>query len=152
MTDLIDPELQKYIEAGNGFLEVKLKALIEDEVKKGQAETAKAYGGCTKCYGKGYATVRDGIIGYEDFGGDGFKSPITTKMKFCTCGRGKGLSELVDREKEQAVMNFVAQYKAERINHTLSTKTNEWKRELDHLGEFHTRFQKSIKAKLGLDK
>lgn len=69
----------------------QIMALVEKEL----AKTEKAYGGCHKCYGKGYATTADGIIGYDDFGGEGFKSTITTKMKFCTCDRGKQLAELL---------------------------------------------------------
>ena len=68
--------------------------LAQSYANSEREEIEKAYGGCHKCYGKGYATVSDGTIGYEDFGGEGFKTPITTKMKFCTCERGKQLAEL----------------------------------------------------------
>lgn len=72
------------------FLLPAIKALL--------VEAEKAYGGCHNCYGKGYATVADGIIGYDDFGGEGFKTPITAKMKFCSCERGKQLEAALRKE------------------------------------------------------
>lgn len=73
----------------------KAVSLILALIEKEKTAIAKAYGGCTKCYGKGYATICDGTIGYEDFGGDGFRTPITTKMKFCSCSRGEQLSAIL---------------------------------------------------------
>lgn len=57
-------------------------------------EIKKAFGGCTKCYGKGYHTTLDFTVGHEDFGGEGFfkQNPV---MRFCTCDRGKQLKELL---------------------------------------------------------
>jgi hypothetical protein len=57
----------------------------------GIKETKKAFGGCTECYGKGYATVRYGKQGFEDFGGEGFIIAPTTHIHFCLCDRGKQL-------------------------------------------------------------
>jgi len=54
----------------------------------------KAYGGCKKCYGKGYATRRHGLTGSDDFGGEGFTDPAKTHMVFCSCDRGKQLESL----------------------------------------------------------
>ena len=90
-------------------LKTKLERIITDSYGAAKDKTinkmiqaidqhVKAYGDCGNCYGKGYATVRDGIIGYPDFGNDGFKSPITTKMKFCDCDRGKQLENLIGEE------------------------------------------------------
>lgn len=76
-----------------GFIAAHERQLLEN--------IEKAYGGCHKCYGKGYATVRDGTIGYSDFGGEGFKTPITTKMKFCSCERGTQLSALIQAKKQE---------------------------------------------------
>ena len=70
------------------------KAKIQELITQARLETEKAFGGCKDCYGKGYATVRSGIIGYEDFGGDGFKTPPTNKMKYCKCKRGEQLATL----------------------------------------------------------
>lgn len=74
-------------------------ALIHQKELEAERRTEKAFGGCKKCYGKGYSTVRDGVIGYNDFGGEGFKSPVTTKMRFCACERGKQLAQL-NKERE----------------------------------------------------
>lgn len=61
-------------------------------------ELEKAYGGCHKCYGKGYATVRRG----ETYRGSTHNK--RTDIKYCTCERGKQLSELIqslqDKEKQ----------------------------------------------------
>lgn len=68
-------------------------------IQQKQLETAKAYGGCTKCYGKGYATHIDATTAYADFGDEfgGAQSQKTIKheMLFCTCERGKQLEVLL---------------------------------------------------------
>lgn len=68
-----------------------------DEIWDNFEKIKKAFGGCEKCYGKGYSTYRYGIIGIPDFEGDkGFKDPIKTNIVYCTCDRGKQLKELID--------------------------------------------------------
>ncbi len=65
----------------------------------------KAFGGCLKCYGKGYATE---MVGKTKAFGD-FK--ITTKVirkphiqiNFCSCERGKQLKELFKKKEEENV-------------------------------------------------
>lgn len=74
---------------------VKLEKLFDRYALSVVGETNKAFGGCEKCYGKGYATVQYGIQGFEDFGNDGFVAPIRTNMHFCTCERGKQLEKLI---------------------------------------------------------
>lgn len=59
-------------------------------------EARKAYGGCTNCYGKGYATVNDRWHGHDtdtDIGSPGgyVSGGNPNAMKFCTCERGKQL-------------------------------------------------------------
>lgn len=49
----------------------------------------KAFGGCKKCYGKGYATYRHSITD-----GDMVTKP-ETKIVPCVCDRGKQLTELL---------------------------------------------------------
>lgn len=53
----------------------------------------KAYGGCRKCYGKGYSTVRYGL----DFGRSEEKP--TTHIETCTCDRGKQLARLLKEKR-----------------------------------------------------
>lgn len=77
-----------------------LAALIQSELQAQREELEKAYGGCHKCYGKGYASYlgkfRGGRMEWPDL-----------SMKFCDCGRGKQLSEyvnqLIQSEKAEAV-------------------------------------------------
>lgn len=76
-----------------------IQTFVAAQKLEARKETEKAFGGCKKCYGKGYATVRSGLIGYEDFGGDGFKTPPTNKIKYCTCDRGTQLQTLNQKEK-----------------------------------------------------
>lgn len=64
--------------------------------KEAIEEIAKAYGGCTNCYGKGYATINNRWSGYAtdgDIGGvEGYISGgKANAMKFCKCERGKQL-------------------------------------------------------------
>jgi hypothetical protein len=66
-------------------------------IQKEMDKIEKAYGGCHKCYGKGYSTYRHGVSGSPDFEGDsGFEIAPSTHMVFCTCDRGKQLGELLN--------------------------------------------------------
>lgn len=77
----------------------------KSEPKKGESyrrgymagvdETAKAYGGCTKCYGKGYATTLEFSEGSEDFGGEDTSRRQLPIIRPCTCARGKQLDRLL---------------------------------------------------------
>jgi len=62
----------------------------------------KAYGGCEKCYGKGYSTRKSTEIGHEDFGGDGYVKDID-EMRFCNCERGEQLRKRLKQQKIKAV-------------------------------------------------
>lgn len=81
-----NPDLLKlHIEA----FEDKISQLITDA----RTETEKAYGGCRKCYGKGYATVRKG----EETMNRHYKylnTPVRNQVNFCSCNRGKQLYEV----------------------------------------------------------
>lgn len=71
------------------------KSFITTLLHSERERVAKAFGGCTKCYGKGYATVMIGEQGFEDFGGEGYIELPTIKMRFCSCDRGKQLEKLL---------------------------------------------------------
>lgn len=60
---------------------------------KATKEVAKAYGNCTKCYGKGYATWRHGET-YR-----GVTHNMRDDIKFCTCERGKQLKVFIEQLK-----------------------------------------------------
>ncbi len=64
--------------------------------EKGKKETEKAFGGCTKCYGKGYSTYRYGYSAAADFEGETeVVNAMKTHMIPCSCDRGKQLKELL---------------------------------------------------------
>lgn len=53
-------------------------------------QTAKAYGGCTNCYGKGYSTYKGEYKARDMRWQD-------ERMKFCDCERGKQLERLLEQ-------------------------------------------------------
>lgn len=72
----------------------KILSALTEAYTRGKRDTEKAFGGCTKCYGKGYATQMAQLIGTEDFGGDGFTETPKVHINFCSCDRGKVLAAL----------------------------------------------------------
>jgi predicted NBD/HSP70 family sugar kinase len=66
----------------------ELEALISQKI----IDTAKAYGGCTKCYGKGYATWRHG----ETYRGSTHN--MRDDIKLCDCPRGKQLEAVMSQK------------------------------------------------------
>lgn len=76
-------------------LEQFLSTSLDQVREQAEKETAKAYGGCMKCYGKGYATYRHGYRAEADMlQSEEQEDPIETHMIFCTCDRGKQLEAL----------------------------------------------------------
>lgn len=65
----------------------------------------KAFGGCKKCYGKGYSTYRHGLSSGDD-SDLGVKSrdfEPKIRMIFCECDRGKQLEALIDQGVEKGI-------------------------------------------------
>lgn len=57
---------------------------------EGSKETAKAFGGCLGCYGKGYSTV---IVGYSD---ESAGTKWSEKdILYCKCDRGTQLKKII---------------------------------------------------------
>lgn len=87
-----------YTKAGT-HAKAKLKDLIARERQKAVEETAKAYGGCTNCYGKGYSTVIQYATGYDtdtDIGSPGGKIHFRQDpIKLCACERGEQLKRVL---------------------------------------------------------
>jgi hypothetical protein len=80
---------------------VKFKEGVQSIIEEAEDRTAKSFGGCTICYGKGYATVNDRWVGYdtdEDIGSPGgtIVGGKNFVMKFCVCDRGKQLKGLLN--------------------------------------------------------
>ncbi len=77
---------------------------LEEIVPADRAAQAKAFGGCTKCYGKGYATTIQWASGKgESHMGQGdvevsYKLP---EMRFCSCERGKELQRRFAAQSDQ---------------------------------------------------
>lgn len=72
---------------------------LEESTEHAKKSERAAFGGCTKCYGKGYATVMLGEIGHGDFHPDeGWVDLPSVKMKFCSCNRGKQLESLINNQ------------------------------------------------------
>lgn len=88
----------------------KLEAAERRGYEKGIVETEKAFGGCHKCYGKGYSTVRYVKEGFDDFGGEGFISPSRTNIHSCSCDRGKQIDSLIKETSRHAATEFLREY------------------------------------------
>lgn len=80
----------------NQFTDVR--NMVSEQLRK----TELAFGGCKKCYGKGYATVLDAWSWHDtdtDIGSPGGRGRREElKVKFCTCDRGKQLEALLATE------------------------------------------------------
>ena len=70
---------------------------IEDWLKQAllevQKETARAFGGCTKCYGKGYATT-------EYFETSRYHKKAMNPVQPCSCDRGKQIAKIIGKDHE----------------------------------------------------
>lgn len=71
------------------MVEQAIEAYIAEQKKK----IEQAYGGCHKCYGKGYSTVRRGRSYRKN--GVYATHEINEEMNYCTCDRGKQLASLL---------------------------------------------------------
>lgn len=60
----------------------------------------KAFGGCTLCYGKGYATQRQTISGGR---GRSRIYEVLEPMIFCSCDRGNQLKKHIDRIRKETL-------------------------------------------------
>ena len=75
--------------------------LMKDQIQK---EERQAFGGCIKCYGKGYSTRATQEIGAPDheMGVKGYKKQID-EMRFCICDRGRQLEKRINQERLKAI-------------------------------------------------
>lgn len=80
------------------FLDRYIAEKVLNLITQHQEEMVKAFGGCTNCYGKGYATtIQYAQEGMPDFGEDDgqrlkWKLP---EMRFCNCARGRDLKKII---------------------------------------------------------
>jgi len=69
--------------------------LLRSQLTQAIADIAKAFGGCMKCYGKGYSTQMLQEIGAEDFGNDGYVKDPEMVINPCSCDRGKQIKDIL---------------------------------------------------------
>src|SRR3990167_5198977 len=74
-------------------------------------KTVKAFGGCTKCFGKGYGNKTEWATSHEDFGGEATGTWKLPDISFCSCNRGMQLVDLLQKEKETLKRNIEASRK-----------------------------------------
>ena len=70
--------------------------LIDDAMLKVH-EVIKAFGGCTKCYGKGYSTSKRQAQAFKDFGHEKASKWELDPVIPCSCDRGKQLKEILKK-------------------------------------------------------
>lgn len=91
----------------NQFTDVR--NMVSEQLRK----TELAFGGCKKCYGKGYATVLDAWSWHDtdtDIGSPGGRGRREElKVKFCTCDRGKQLEALLATEYDRGYAKGVVE-------------------------------------------
>lgn len=63
-----------------------------------QTEIEKAYGGCRKCYGKGYSTQKVQATMHDDFGNEGVEGKTIDLIPYhpCSCDRGKQIERMME--------------------------------------------------------
>ena len=74
-----------------------ITGILIQATNKERKDTEKAFGGCKKCYGKGYGTqtlfARTGIPDFGPWDGKKYQWKLPS-MVFCSCSRGKQLMKL----------------------------------------------------------
>jgi hypothetical protein len=86
------------------YVRLRLLSFIRHEIQEAEKRTAKAYGGCTNCYGKGYRTKLDFTTGYDDFKTEGFKIQNASYESCSHCERGKQIEKLLgEAEKRHTI-------------------------------------------------
>ena len=81
------------------LVEEDIKYWLGDIFDKAKKETEKAFGGCLKCYGKGYSTNFYGTSNSPDFEGDRYyESKKRVHVTPCSCERGKQISTFLKKE------------------------------------------------------
>lgn len=83
-----------------------ISSVEQAAITRTKQETEKAFGGCTKCYGKGYATVSEYMSGRGDYDMGQGRVVIDEKMpimRFCSCSRGEALKKEVSQIKQETI-------------------------------------------------
>jgi len=137
------------VRAGNnpdtGLLHItqaEFVAAVAAQVAAARVDEAKAYGGCTKCYGKGYATVSDRWLGHDtdtDVGSPGgyVSGGEDFAMKFCSCDRGKQLERLTTRITAAAKVEELEALKKMRVRGQVPVELRKTNREAPYRRGFN---------------
>jgi hypothetical protein len=92
--------------------------LVETYAQEREKQTEKAFGGCNKCYGKGYGTViENASTRYETWS--------LPRMNYCTCDRGVSLAKEVELVAQERVRELRQKIETElrNLNCTLREQT-----------------------------
>ncbi len=93
MMDRFDKEFQgEYMQGNLNLFDVKDFLLQETQ------RVAKAFGGCTQCYGKGYATVSEHVGGTDEWTHENFNWKLNP-IRPCECDRGKQIAKILSANK-----------------------------------------------------
>lgn len=102
----LEPHNREFVDSTSWAGELHWEAMqrlhvaeILNLIQTSNKEIETAYGGCHKCYGKGYATTID----YSTGGRMTTKNPI---MRYCTCERGEQLEKLNETSNKEARNRF----------------------------------------------
>lgn len=79
----------KFLDDGKAIMGMDcsgLTGIVQGIVDNAANETAKAYGNCDRCYGKGYSTQMTGMA---------------QRITLCACDRGKQFKTLLDTLKNK---------------------------------------------------
>lgn len=120
-----DDELDAIMEdliVGHNF-EYAREALLawrDRAIHQREQSLAKAYGGCTNCYGKGYATVNDAWHGHDtdtDIGSPGgyVSGGDRNAMKLCSCDRGKQLEKMLAKHTQSLTKSLLAEVEKQMV-------------------------------------
>ena len=85
----------------------RLLGLITSAEQRGIDQTTKAFGGCTKCYGKGYSTVIELHQWAGDFIGDKPGEELADPIVPCTCERGKAIERIKTVREQRGAMRVI---------------------------------------------
>lgn len=78
-----------------GVDEHVLRGSLCDLERTAREETAKAYGGCSDCRGKGYSTQKHQYTSHKDFGDESTGTWEGNPIIPCECERGEQIKEVM---------------------------------------------------------
>lgn len=130
ITEIIEELAGSELEAHAESICIETEKLIK-ALKNIEEKTAKAFGGCTKCYGKGYFTVKRQAESFEDFGGEKTGIWELDPIKPCSCNRGKQIVEMKESiDKKAYERGFHAGKECEQKRYDLSLPFTEQSEEV----------------------